>query len=83
MDVSKLTMGEVAQVESLSGLSINEVGDETKPKGLALAALAYVAKKRTNPEFTWNDAQALTMADVQDVLGETEEPEAGPKAKRS
>lgn len=76
MDISKLTMGEIALVESLSGLSLEEVGADQKPKGLALAALAFVAKKRADAEFTWNDAQALTYTEVNEILGDGEADDA-------
>lgn len=69
MDVSKLTLGEVAKVEELSGLSISAIADDDKPKGLALAALAFVAKRRVQPDFVWNDALSLTFTDAQEILG--------------
>ncbi|AQX81480.1 hypothetical protein BWO91_17285 [Plantibacter flavus] len=75
MDISKLTMGEIDTVEKLSGLAIDEIGEKKVPRGLALAAMAYVAKKRTDPEFTWNDAQALTYEDVNEIL-DTGKPDA-------
>lgn len=72
MDVSQLTLGEVAKVEELSGLSISAIADDDKPKGLALAALAFVARRRVEPGFAWNDALDLTFADAQQILGLSE-----------
>ena len=63
LSINTLTLGEVAIVEDLSGLPFAAIADNDKPKGKALAALAFVAKRREDPTFTWNDAQALTMAD--------------------
>lgn len=70
IDISTLTLGEVAKIEDLSGLPISAIGDEDKPKGNALAALALVLKRRDgDPGFTWNQAQALTFDEVQTLMG--------------
>lgn len=82
IDISTLTLGEVAKIEDLAGLPISAIADDDKPKGLALAALAYVVKRRTGtPDFTWNQAQALTFSEVNDLLGlDEDEDEDDPKA---
>lgn len=69
LDISKLTMGEVAKIEQLSGQAISAIGDEGSPKGLSMAALAYVVKRREDPKYTWNAAQDLTFSEAQDILG--------------
>jgi hypothetical protein len=69
IDINSLTLGEVAKVEDLSGLPIAAFGNEDKPKGLALAALSFVWKRRSEPTFTWNSAQALTIAEANEILG--------------
>lgn len=83
IDISTLTLGEVAKIEDLSGLPISALSDEEKPKGLALAALAMIVKRRTGePAFSWNQAQALTFDQVGELLGlgEPEADEDDPKA---
>jgi len=72
-DISKLTLGEYAQVEDLSGLPISAMADETKPKVKQQIALAYVIKKRSDPTFTYSQAEALTMNDLQELLGSGED----------
>lgn len=69
IDVNSLTLGEVAKVEDLSGQPIAAFADEDKPKGLALAALAFVWRKRQDPTFKWNDALGLTLAEANEILG--------------
>lgn len=69
IDINRLTLGEVAKIEELSGQPISAIGDEDKPKGLALAALAFVAKRREDPKFTWNAAQELTFDEANKILG--------------
>lgn len=68
-DINRLTLGEVAKIEELSGMPISEIGNDDKPKGLALAALAFVAKRRQDPKFSWNDAQSLTFDEANEILG--------------
>lgn len=87
LDINRLTLGEVAKIEELSGQSISAIGDEDAPKGKALAAMAFVAKRRENPKFSWNEATALTFDEANELIGlstddedETEdEPEAEPE----
>lgn len=69
LNVNRLTLGEVAKVEELSGMPISAIGDDDRPKGLALAALAFVAKRREDPKYSWNQAQGLTLDEAQDILG--------------
>ena len=73
IDVNKLTLGEIAKVEDLSGLPIAAFENEDKPKGLALAALAFVWRRRSVPAFTWNDALDLPLDEAQKILGITDE----------
>lgn len=68
LDITTLTLREVAQFEDLSGQTLGSLGDGEKPKGLALAAMAFVAKRREDPKFSWNDAQDLTLADMDGLL---------------
>lgn len=69
IDIDSLTLGEVAKVESLSGLSIGQIGETDQPKGLALAALVFVAKRREDPAYTWNQAQDVTVVEANEILG--------------
>lgn len=95
IDLNNLTLGEIAFIEDSSGQPIAAIGDDSTPKGSALAALATVAKRRSGePTFTLNAALALTLTEVNDLLGldaeETEDegkddgsPETAPRSKRS
>lgn len=74
MDIQQLTLGEIATVERVSGQALANLSDTDKPKGELLSALALVIKRRTEPSYTLEQAQNLTMADI-DALLEDEEPE--------
>ena len=75
MDIKNLTLGEIATVERISGQPLVALSDEKAFKGELLAALAFVIKKRSSPSFTIEDAQALTMDDIEDILSDGDAPE--------
>lgn len=75
-DLSKLTLGEIAKIEELTGLSIGALADDTAPKAKMLIAIAFVLKRRENPKFTYIDAEQLTMSDLAELgLGGEVEPD--------
>lgn len=88
LDITRLTLGEVATIEELSGQSISAIGEENSPKGKTLAAMAFVAKRReelaagVTPTFKWNDALGLTFEEANALIGlsddEDEEAAADP-----
>lgn len=69
MDINKLTLGEIAAVENLAGVGMGVLGDEEAPKGKLLAALVFVVKKRSNSEFTFEDAMNVDMETAMETLG--------------
>lgn len=75
MNVDKLTMGEIATVEDLSGLGIGALGDENAPKAKLIAALAFVIKKREDSKFTFAKALALSLDECTALIGMTNEDE--------
>lgn len=58
-DLEDLTIGEIEEIEDLTGRSFTGLLDDGQPMGKVLRAVAFVAKKRENPEFTWEDAGRL------------------------
>lgn len=75
--LENLTLGEVSQLEELSGLSLTEIADEKAPKGKFMTALAYLAKRREDAAFTYEQAETMTLAEVQGILGDDVLGEAG------
>jgi hypothetical protein len=70
MDIKKLTLGELAKVEELGGQSISALQDDSKPKMKMLMALAFVIKKRENPELTMKDIESLEMEELENLIGD-------------
>jgi len=71
LDVSELTLGEVAMVEKLSDQSIATMGDESAPKALMMAAIAFVLKKREDPKYTFEQAKNMKMSELEGIMGDS------------
>ena len=61
IDINDLTIAEVVEIEDLTGMPLDALGQDDKPKGRMLQALAYISKRRDNPDFTFEDAGALKI----------------------
>lgn len=61
IDVDDLTIGEVIQIEEITGMAMDSMQDAAAPKGRMLQAMAYISRKRTDPEFTLEDALNLKL----------------------
>lgn len=61
IDVNDLTIGEVIEVEEITGQAFDQMGDPTAMKGKMLAALAFISKRREDPDFTFEQALALKI----------------------
>ena len=72
VDISELTVGEIIEIEELTGMPLDALGQADKPKGKMLAALAFVSKRRDNPKFTWEDALELKITTSQSEVDPSE-----------
>ena len=72
VDISELTVGEIIEIEELTGMPLDALGQSDKPKGKMLAALAFVSKRRENPKFTWEDALELKITTSQSEVDPSE-----------
>ena len=60
-NLNDLTIGEIVTIEELTGLPFDAMTDPDKPKGKLLQAIAYISKRRDNPEFTFERAGDLKL----------------------
>lgn len=67
--VQNLMLGEIAAIESLSSQPITALGGGDAPVGKTMAAMAYVIKKRVDPDFTFDDALKLTLEQANEIMG--------------
>jgi hypothetical protein len=64
----ELTLGEIEEIELLVGRSLEEVFADGQPKGRALRVLYFVAMKRDNPNYKFEDTEKVTQAQALEVL---------------
>ena len=76
MNVEDLTLGEVEEIENYAGLPLASLADSDKPSGALMVAIAWVAKRKEDPNFTLHQAKQLTSKELNEILGEED-----PKAK--
>ncbi len=60
----ELTLGEIEEVELLLNTSIDAAFADGKPKGRAIRVLYFVAKKRENPGFKFEETEKITQAEA-------------------
>ena len=75
LDISDLTIAEIVEIEELTGMPLDSLGQPDKPKGKMLQAMAYISKKRDNPDFTFEDAGNIKITTTEtkpDPLDEDE-----------
>ena len=71
-DLSTMTLGEVEVFEDLTGVPFDEAFQPGKPKAKAMRALAVINKRRTDPDYTWEQAGELIMSVDSTSPGPTE-----------
>jgi len=72
-DFESLTLEEVEQIELIAGTSIDQLMEVGSPKGKALKAIIFVIKKRTDPNFTLEQAGKIPLKDAQNAfMGESD-----------
>jgi len=77
--INRLTVGDIAIVEEMSGLGMAALGDENAPKGKLMAALAFVVKRKEDKNFTFKDAMDMTMEQIMEILGLEADDDEDPK----
>ena len=63
-DFESLTLNEVEQIELITGSSIDQLMDAGQAKGKAMKAIIFIMKKRIDPNFTLEQAGALSMTEA-------------------
>ena len=59
--LASMTLSEIEEFEDRAGICIDDVFDPGLPRGKSLRALAYLSRRRTDPEFTWEQAGELRV----------------------
>lgn len=65
--VKMLTLGEMAEVERITGHNFD---DQVQPRGIWIAAVVMVLRKRKEPDFTLEDAYDMDANEAGDMISE-------------
>ena len=82
MNIKNLTIGEIATVEKISGISLTQIKDKSAPKARLMIAVAYVTRKRQDPKTKLVEIEAITMEEISAILKQSKKAE-GPDSKSS
>ena len=74
VNADDLTLGEIELIEEVSGSPIGYMGQENKPQGKIMVAIAYVMGLRDNPDYTLDDARKMRI-EVESPGNPPEQPE--------
>jgi hypothetical protein len=73
-DFESLTLNEVEQIELITGNSIDQLLDAGQAKGKAMKAILFIMKRRTNPEFTLEQAGEISMTEANSMFAGVSDP---------
>jgi hypothetical protein len=73
-DFETLTLEEVETIELITGTSIDQIMDAGQPKGKALKAIIFIIKKRTDSNFTLEEAGRVKLSEAQAAFLGAEDP---------
>jgi hypothetical protein len=68
MKLEDITLAEMAEIEKKANAPIAWLSDDDKPKALLLQALNWVIQKRTNPNFTFDDAGKTPLLEINNLI---------------
>ena len=83
IDFNAMTLDEIEQIEQLTGRGIDSIMAEGAPRGRAFKAIIFITSKRTNPNFTFEDAGKLSLEEAAALFGGEEDPKALDGNKRA
>jgi hypothetical protein len=74
IDFDTMTLNEIEQIELLTGRSIDAIMDDGAPRGRAFKAIIFVFKKRTDPNFTFEQAGEFSMEQATALFSGDDDP---------
>lgn len=72
INFDELTLGEIEEIEMLTGGSIETIYADGKPKGRALRVIYWIAKRKQNPGIKFEETEKVTMQEALKLLAEDE-----------
>jgi hypothetical protein len=71
MDIDTLTLGDIEDIENYAGLSFSDIGEDKPGVSKLRTALVWVLKRKSNPDFTIDDARNMTPDELTAIFEDT------------
>jgi len=71
MDIDSLTLGDIEDIENYAGLSFSDIGEDKPGVSKLRTALVWVLKRKTDANFTIEDARKITPDELSKIFEET------------
>jgi len=68
MRIEEITLAEMAEIEKKANAPIAWLSDDDKPKAVLLQALNWVIQKRSNPNFTFEEAGKTALTEINKLI---------------
>lgn len=72
IDFNSMTLNEIELIEQLTSRNIDSIMAEDAPRGRAFKAIIFVYKKRTDPNFTFEQAGLLSLEEASTLFGDND-----------
>jgi hypothetical protein len=63
VNLDDLTIGDVEDIEEITGMSVQDINWE-KPPMKVLRAMVFVSERKSNPDFTLDDARRVKVSEL-------------------
>jgi hypothetical protein len=74
IDFDTMTLNEIEQIELLTNRSIDSIMDDGAPRGRVFKAIIFVFQKRTDPNFTFEQAGEFSMEQATALFSGDDDP---------
>jgi hypothetical protein len=64
MNFDNLTLGEIEEIELLTGSSLDDLFKDGHPKGRAMRAIYYISRKKNEPDYKFEDSKDVTQKEA-------------------
>jgi hypothetical protein len=70
IDFNSMTLNEIELIEQLTSRNIDSIMADDAPRGRSFKAIIFVYKKRTDPNFTFEQAGLLSLEEASKLFGD-------------
>lgn len=68
MNFDNLTLGDIEEIELLTGASLDVLFQSGQPKGRAMRAVYFITRKKIEPDYKFEDSKNVTQKEAVDYV---------------